>query len=80
MLLMLVAALGAGFYLQRIVDRRLAAAIAAADRDDPFWRLDDLMAHREVVPDAENSARVLAGAIELLPENWPRSPSPPRCW
>jgi hypothetical protein len=77
MLLVLLAALGTGLYLKLVVDRRLAAAIAAADRDDPFWRLDDLMAHREVVPVAENSARVLAAAIERLPENWPAGPSPP---
>ena len=77
MLLVLVASLGSGFYLKLVVDHRLAAAIAAADRDDPFWRLDDLMAHREVVPDEENSARVLAQAIELLPDNWPAGPSRP---
>jgi hypothetical protein len=70
-ILALAAAVATGFYLKRVVDRRLAAAIAAANRDDPYWQLDDLMAHREVVPDAENSARVLAEASELLPENWP---------
>jgi hypothetical protein len=75
LLLVLVAALSTGFYLKGVVDRRLAAAIAAADRDDRFWRLDDLMAHREVVPDAENSARVLAEAIELLLENQPAEPT-----
>ena len=59
----------------RAVDRRLADAIAAADRDDPNWRLDDLMAHREPVPDAENSALIVAEALALLPENWPYGPS-----
>ena len=39
----LVAAYGVGAYVGRMVDRRLADAISAADRDDPNWRLDDLM-------------------------------------
>jgi hypothetical protein len=72
----LAVAFGTGVYLGRMVDRRLAAAIAAADRDDPYWRLDDLMAHREPVPDAENSALVVAEALAHLPENWPRGPAP----
>ncbi len=76
-LLALMASLGAGIYLNIVVGRRLAAAIAAADRDDPFWRLDGLMAHREAVPDRENSARVVAKVNELLPAKWPAGPSPP---
>jgi hypothetical protein len=48
----------------------LASAMAAADRDDPYWRLDDLLAHREQVPEAENSAPVVAKAAALLPKNW----------
>ena len=55
-------------------NRRLAVAMAAADRDDPHWRLDDLLEHREFVPDAENSSLVLAQSIELLGKHWP-SPS-----
>ncbi len=54
-----------------MADTGLADAMAAADRDNPYWRLDDLMAHRENVPDAENSARVLAKVVELVPEEWP---------
>ena len=53
------------------VDRQLAEAIAAADRDDAHWRLDDLLAHREVVPDPENSALVMKEVHEVLPEKWP---------
>ncbi len=59
-----------------MVDRRLADAIAAADRDDPYWRIDDLMAHRESVPDAENAALVVLRSLELLPEGWPADPKP----
>jgi hypothetical protein len=74
----LAAALGVGVYLGRFVDRRLAAAIAKADRDDPAWRLNDLMAARETVPDAENAALLVAEIVELLPDNcWPRSAKAP---
>ncbi len=54
-------------------NRRLAVAMSAADRDDPHWRLDDLLEHREQVPDAENSALVLAQSIALLGKNWPNA-------
>ena len=72
-----VSAFGAGVYLGRIVDRRLADAIASADRDDPSWRIDDLMAHREPVPDEENSAIIVAEALETVPDGWPVGPVPP---
>jgi len=65
-LFVLTAAFASGAYLGRLVDRRLADAVAAADRDDPFWRLDDLMAHREPVPDAAKSAIVVAEALSSL--------------
>lgn len=67
----IAAAVGTGVYAKRTVDRRMADAIAAADRDDPAWRLEDLIARREPVPDEENSAFVVADALALLPENWP---------
>jgi hypothetical protein len=70
-LLILVTSFFIGMYAGRVVDRRLAAAINTADRDDPNWRLNDLMAHREQVPDAENSALVLDEVLALVPENWP---------
>ena len=60
LLMILIAAYGVGTYVGQMVDRRLADAISAADRDDPNWRLDDLMDNREPVPDAENSAFVVA--------------------
>ncbi len=59
------------------VDRRLSKAIAAADRDDPNWRLDDLLAHRTPLPDAENSATIVAQVLELIPGNWPAAPPAP---
>jgi hypothetical protein len=72
-----MAAFGFGVYVRWFVDRRLADAIAAADRDDPHWRLNDLMARREPVPDAENSAVVVGEVLAILPGEWPASPPPP---
>src|SRR5262249_26471703 len=74
--LVLVAGFCAGMYIGRFVDRRLAAAIAAAARDEPHWRINDLVAHREPVPDDQNSALVVAEVVALLPKGWP-GPSPP---
>jgi hypothetical protein len=70
-LVVFVVAFGFGVYLRTTVDGRLASAIAVADQDDPFWRLDDLLAHRDHVPDAENSALVVDEALAHLPKNWP---------
>jgi hypothetical protein len=58
----------------RRVDRELASAIASTDREDPAWRLRDLMAGRKAIPDAENSAMVVAKAAALLPDSWPGKP------
>ena len=71
LLLVLAAAVVVGAVAGRKVDRRLAAAVAEADRDDPNWRLDDLLANREPVPDAENSAPVMDQILALVPEGWP---------
>ena len=75
-ILVLAVAFVVGVYLWRVVDRRLTDAIAAADRDDPFWRLDDLIAHREPVSDAENSALVVEQVLSSVPEGWPGGPRP----
>ena len=67
----LSAALGAGVYAGRSVDRRLAEEIAEAERDTPLWRIEDQIARRAPVPDAENAAIVVREALALLPEGWP---------
>ncbi len=73
-LLLILAAAGIiGAYVGRLVDRKLAAAIAAADQDDPHWRLDDLLAHRQEVPDSLNSAPVMDEILTLIPAGWPNS-------
>ena len=64
----LIVAFGLGIYWGRIVDRRLAEAIAATDLEDPDWRLDDLMAKSEAIPDEENSALIVAEVATSLPE------------
>jgi hypothetical protein len=73
LLLILAAAGVVGAYVGRLVDRKLAAAIAAADQDDPHWRLDDLLAHRQEVPDSLNSAPVMDEILTLIPAGWPSS-------
>jgi hypothetical protein len=78
LLVALIAMVAASMFFTSKGKQRFTKAVAAADRDDPYWRLDDLLAHRETVPDEENSALVLAELRSLLPENWPAgSPSSP---
>ena len=59
----------------------LDEAIAAVDRSEQGWRLDDLEAARKVVPEAENPALVVLEARDLMPKEWqPALPSPrPQC-
>jgi len=73
-LLILAAAYTLWAKLDQLAARRLAAAIAATDRIDPGWRLGDLMAARETVPDDENAALIVARVVAMLPEYW-RAPS-----
>jgi hypothetical protein len=69
-LIVSVAGFASGAIAGRSIDRRLDAAVAEADRDDPNWRLDDLMDHREPVPAAENSSLVVDHVVALLPKGW----------
>ena len=74
-LLLVVLAVGAYFVFSYLAGRELAAAIAEADGLGPGWRLDDLEAAGDPIPDAENSALRVAAAHRLLAGNWP--PWPP---
>jgi hypothetical protein len=65
--LVLLADYGWGIYWGKLADRRLAAA----DRDDRNWQIEDLVAQRVPVPDAENSAFVVGDVVSVLPENRP---------
>ena len=72
--LLAVAVTGAWAYARIMLGRRLAAAIAEAERTDPNWRIGDMMAHREPLADAENGARVVTEAGSFLPRRWPIGP------
>ncbi len=70
LVLCLIAGILSVVSLRAAARQRLANAKSAATRDDPNWRLDNLLANREPVPDEENSALVVAKAVALLPKNW----------
>jgi hypothetical protein len=70
-LLLLLGLIGTGLLLRALANLRLAAAKAVAGKDDPFWRIDDLPIHRSVVPDAENSARVVEEVLTSVRASWP---------
>jgi hypothetical protein len=51
--------------------KRLQEALAELDRTEPGWRLQDIEAARERVPEEENSAPVVLDAVSRLPGSWP---------
>jgi hypothetical protein len=64
----LLIAVAAGLYLvMYLSDWQLREAIAEADRLDPGWRFADLEAVRALVPDAENSAKLVQWAGARMP-------------
>ncbi len=66
-------------YYDHKADKRLQAAIAEADRTDPGWRLEDILAeiNANPIPDEENSALVVMKIHERLPKHWPmHKPAP----
>jgi hypothetical protein len=71
---LLMATAGVAAY-HTVEDRRARAemdkAISELDTSDPGWRLEDIEAARAVVPDGENSARVVVAAARELPRDWP---------
>ncbi|MHB1557029.1 MAG: hypothetical protein ACYC61_06085 [Isosphaeraceae bacterium] len=74
--LVMIGSVGLGAYAAWRVHQRLDEAMAVAEIDDPSWRLDDLLAHREPVPYTDNAAVVVAETLELIPRKWP-PPAPP---
>jgi hypothetical protein len=61
------------WYQRFQAERGLNRVIAELDRDDPGWRLEDLQAAREVIPDAENGALLVLAVTARLPKDWPPS-------
>jgi hypothetical protein len=72
--LALVAALAVAAHFlvgARMSANRLQRMMGDLDKTDPEWRLDDILAAREDVPEAENSARVIVAVAGLIPRGWP---------
>src|SRR5438132_13917953 len=57
---------GGYFYLEYEAGKRLQAAIEAAERSDPNWRLEG-EDPRAIIPDEKNSATVVTAAAALVP-------------
>jgi hypothetical protein len=57
--------------------REWVEACAEADRLDPGWRWEELIAKMPAVPDEQNSAVRLLAAERLLPQRSPVAPLPP---
>src|SRR5258708_3916557 len=53
-------------YLAWAADRDIDAALPEIDRDDPRWRLDEILADRKPIADAENPALVVGKVGALL--------------
>lgn len=53
------------------VQQRLDQALAELDRTDPGWRLEDIEAAREHIPEDENNVGVIISAAQHLPRSWP---------
>jgi hypothetical protein len=58
------------YYAKLGSNKELQDAIAEADRLDPGWRLEELEAKREVIPDSENSAVQVLDIKESI-NGWP---------
>lgn len=80
----LVAPLVVLFIGHRSINAARRDAIAQADRVDPGWRLRELQAKREVVPDEQNAAVRVAAVVKALPDDWIKNPpgpkTPPTDW
>jgi hypothetical protein len=70
LILALLAVIGM-FWHQNQMASQLQRTLAELDRTDPGWRLEDIEAARDDVPEAENSARVIIDAAGQLPQRWP---------
>lgn len=69
-LILSIPAISTAIRRHHAVGQRLDEALADLDRSDPGWRLSDIEAARAQIPEEENSARVVAKAGSLLPNDW----------
>jgi hypothetical protein len=46
---------------------------ADLDRADPGWRMEEIEALREAIPDAENGGLIVRDTLPLMPVDWPPS-------
>ncbi len=65
-LALIVVAGGVVWWMRTASQRELADAFAELDRDDPGWRLDDILASRRKLRDEDNSALVALAATPKL--------------
>ncbi len=59
------------FWNRSKMARRLQETLAELDRSEPGWRLEEIEAARDQMPDEENSAHVLIEATQHLSQPWP---------
>ena len=69
-LLFTASTLARHYWKMHLAQQELDQVIAQLDRDDPGWRLEDIEANREVIPQDENSARVVLLVAHSLPKGW----------
>jgi hypothetical protein len=60
--------LGVFYYYRASADRELAEVVADLDRTNPGWRLDDVLARRQPIPDDQNSVSILLAAHQHFPK------------
>ncbi len=63
-----------------LASSRLRKAEETADRLDPGWRMEELLAARPTMPDEKNSALEVLAALRNLPGPWPSVPQATVRW
>lgn len=58
-------------YFSYSAGRELGAYLVKLDATDPGWRLEEIEAYLETIPDNRNAALVVVACRKLLPEKWP---------
>jgi hypothetical protein len=71
LLVLVMVAVGIPVWQNYRATKKLQETLAEMDRTEPGWRLEEIEAAREQIPEEENSARVVVSVSKLLPKNWP---------